>query len=109
MTSPTQAEMEDIAERAATKAVHSVLTTLGIDITHPFEAQRDFQTLRDLTKLAADPEFRKDLEHIRMWRKRTEAITIKGMLALATAVVGGLLTAVWYGVQAILNLPRPPY
>jgi hypothetical protein len=101
--------MEDVAEKAATKAVHSVLTTLGVDIANPIEAQRNFQTLRDLTKLAGDAEFQKDLRHIRVWRTRTEAVTTKGMLATITAAVGGAVTVFIYGIQGILNVLRPPH
>lgn len=101
--------MEDVAEKAATKAVQSVLITLGIDVANPIEAQRNFQTLRDLTKLAGDSEFQKDLRHIRVWRTRTEAVTTKGMLATITAVVGGVFTVFVYGLQNILNVVRPPH
>jgi hypothetical protein len=100
--------MEDVAEKAATKAVHSVLITLGVDVNNPLEAQRNFQTLRDLTKLAGDPEFQKDLQHMRIWRIRTEAMTTKGMIALLTAAAGGVATVFVYGLQSIVSVLRLP-
>jgi hypothetical protein len=101
--------MEEIAERAATKAIATVFTSIGIDISKPIEAQRDFHTLRDLTKLASDSEFQKDLQHMRIWRIRTEAMTTKGMIALLTAAAGGVATVFVYGLQHILTVLRPPH
>ena len=109
MAAPTLQDVEDIAERAATKAIHSVFTSIGIDISKPIEAQRDFHTLRELTKLAGDPEFQKDLAHIRIWRRRTEAVTTKGMLAFLTAALGGAATAMWIGLQNLLSIAKPPH
>lgn len=109
MASPTLQDMEDIAERAATKAIQSVFTSIGIDIAKPIEAQRDFHTLRELTKLAGDPEFQKDLAHIRVWRRRTETVTTRGVLAVLAAMIGGAATAMWVGLQHLLNVVRPPH
>lgn len=106
---PNAAHIEEIAERAATKAVHSILITLGVDVENPLEAQRDFHTLRDLTKLAADPEFQKDLAHIRAWRKRSEAISAKGALAFLTALITGAATALWVGLQHLITSVRIPH
>ena len=41
-------EVESIAEKAATKAVHHVLTELGIELHEPLEMQADFLHLRRL-------------------------------------------------------------
>lgn len=101
--------IEEIAERAAKKAVHQILITLGVDVENPLEAQRDFHTLRDLTKLAGDPEFQKDLQHIRAWRIRTEAATTKGALAFLTALIGGACTALWIGIQQLITSVRIPH
>jgi hypothetical protein len=106
---PDHEEMEEIAERAATKAIATVFTSIGIDISKPIEAQRDFHALRELSKLAADPELQKDLQHMRIWRTRTETMTTKGMLAVLTAAVGGVATVFVYGLQNILNVVRPPH
>jgi hypothetical protein len=106
---PDHEEMEEIAERAATKAIATVFTSIGIDISKPIEAQRDFHTLRDLTKLAGDSEFQKDLQHMRIWRTRTETMTTKGMLAILTAAVGGVVTVFVYGLQNIVSVLRPPH
>lgn len=100
MTDPT---IEYIAEQAATRAVRSTLLQLGIDVENPIEAQRDFFMLREFTKLVSDPEFKKDLAHIRTWRVRTEGVTIKGILTSVTLLMGGLLTTLWVGVQHLVG------
>lgn len=97
------AEIEHIAEEAAKRAVKSTLIQLGIDVDNPIDAQRDFFLLREFTKLVSDPEFRKDLAHIRTWRMRTEGVTFKGILTTTTLLVGGILTTIWVGLQHIVG------
>lgn len=100
MTDPT---IEYIAEQAATRAVRSTLLQLGIDVENPIEAQRDFFMLREFTKIISDPEFKKDLAHIRTWRTRSEGITVKGLLTAATIFIGGVMTTLWVGVQHLVG------
>lgn len=97
--------IEEIAERAAVRAVKTVLLQIGIDVEDPIAAQRDFFLLRELTKIAGDPEFRRDLEYLRAWRVRTEGVTVKGIGVVTTIMIGGLLTAIWIGIQNLLHRP----
>jgi hypothetical protein len=99
----SQPEVEEIAERAAEKAVRSVLTSIGIDVDHPLKAQADFHQLRELIKLAADDEFRKDLEHMRTWRRRTESMTTKTMITAVSLLVGAAATLMWHGIQSLVH------
>lgn len=98
-----QQDVESIAERAAEKAVRAVLTSIGIDVDHPLKAQADFHQLRELIKLAADDEFRKDLEHMRAWRRRTESMTTKGMITAISLMIGGAATLMWHGIQSLVH------
>lgn len=52
MAEYTEQHMEDIANRAAGKAVETTLIALGIDAKHPLEVQRDMQFARNLRTLS---------------------------------------------------------
>lgn len=95
--------MEDIAQRAAEKAVRTILLQLGINVDNPLDAQRDFYLMREAGKLASDIEFKKDIDHIRSWRLRTQSITTKGIILIFTMFVTGLLTTAWLGLQDIFH------
>jgi hypothetical protein len=96
-------EIEDIAERAATKAVKNLLLQLGIDAENPIEAQRDFLMLREVTKVVCDPEVRRDLDHLRLWRTRTEQIKANGTFTVFGLLISGFLAATWIGIQRLLG------
>lgn len=96
----TRDEVTEIAEQAAQGAVKATLLAIGIDVTNPLAAQRDFVVLREVGKLALDEEFRKDIEHTRKWRKTVEAIQTKGMLTVAGSIVAGLIGLVVLGAQS---------
>lgn len=96
-------EIEEIAERAATKAVKSLLLQLGIDADNPLDAQRDFLMLREVTKVVCDPEVRRDLDHLRLWRTRTEQIKTNGTLTVVGLMISGFLAATWIGIQRVLG------
>lgn len=92
-------KMEEIADEAAERAVTKTLIAIGIDASDPLRAQRDFALWREMSALAASPEFRKDLEHIRRWRKMTDDIQAKGVMALVGILVTGAAAALWIGLQ----------
>lgn len=46
-----RAIMVEVAEEAADRAVRKTLTGLGVDVDHPLEMQRDFQSLRECRRL----------------------------------------------------------
>jgi hypothetical protein len=122
----TREDVEDISERAAerasTKAVALTLLTIGVDVSKPLEAQRDFSVLREVGRIAMDPEFRKDLESARKWRRElerddgaaddiafarrrrkvAEALWSRGALTLLGLVVTGAVGALVVGVQHLL-------
>lgn len=120
----TPADVKEIAGTAAREAVKEILLTIGIDVRDPLMAQRDFNIMRDVGRIATDSEFRKDLEHARKWRldmakedgptadladarkrrKFGEAVALKAGLTavgIIVAFVFGLLVA---GAKAKLGL-----
>lgn len=103
MIKPADKEIEIIAERAAEQAVRTTLKSIGIDVDDPIEAQRDFYLMREVSRMAADAEFRKDLEHIRAWRKNMDEIKAKSLLTAIGILVAGICTAVWLGIKEIFK------
>lgn len=99
MSDNTTAELRDIAEQAAAKAVAQTLVTLGIDVTDPIKAQRDFAVLRDLRELVDDAEFQADLSHLRKWRKAVEGAQTKGLLTIIGLIVTGAAGMLVVGFQ----------
>lgn len=95
-------ELEALAASAAEKAVSSMLTSLGIETKDPIKAQRDFAALRELRKLVDDDEFQKDLAHLRIWRKATEDVGAKTLVAVVGMLVTGAAAAFWIGIKAQL-------
>jgi hypothetical protein len=101
----SHAELEALAASAAEKAVSSVLTSLGIDTKDPLKAQRDFAALREVRHLVDDDEFQKDLAHLRSWRKATEDVRAKTLMAVVGLLITGAAAAFWIGLKAqILGL-----
>lgn len=99
------AELEALAASAAEKAVSSVLTSLGLDTKDPLKAQRDFAALREVRHLVDDDEFQKDLAHLRSWRKATEDVRAKTLMAVVGLLITGAVAAFWIGLKAqILGL-----
>jgi len=124
MTGLTEAQVANIAERAADRATRQTLLTLGIDVDNPLDAQRDFAVMREVGRLAMDAEFRKDLEHARdwrrameepggvaddlaharRWRKVVEASSSKGALTVVGLLVTGAVSMIILGVQRALGV-----
>jgi hypothetical protein len=93
----------DDIEKAAERAVRATLLTIGVDVSNPLQAQRDFAVMREVGRLAMDAEFRKDLEHTRRWRLAMEAAQSKGFLAVVGLIVTGAATAFFIGLQAMFG------
>lgn len=104
-TENTKAELQDIAEVAAAKAVKQTLLTLGIDASDPIQAQQDFVVLREMRALMRDQEFQADMAHIRRWRKSMEAVQSKGLLTVVGILVTGVLGLIVMGIKGWVKLP----
>lgn len=103
MSTDNPLDIEAIAEKAAQRAVKETFMHIGINLDNPLDAQREFYLMREIGRLAEDENFRKDLQHIRSWRLRTETATRGGVIFVITAILGGFMTTVWAGLQVILN------
>lgn len=106
MSMLTRGDVEEIATAAATKAVRETLLTIGVDISHPIEAQRDFVVMRQIGRLAMDAEFRKDLEFAREWRLGLQTLRTAGFRTAIGVLVTGMIGALWLGVQQLLARGR---
>jgi hypothetical protein len=104
----SKADLEAVAKQAATETLRGHLTALGIDASDPFEAQKDFQALREMRKLFSDGEIQKDFIHLRQWRLRMEKVRTKGLLTAVGIVTAGIVAAVWTGLTASLTGGHPP-
>lgn len=104
MTDHSTAELRDIAEQAAKEAVRETLLTLGIDVSNPIAAQKDMMLLREVGKLVMDPEFRKDMEHIRTWRVAVQEVKTKGLVTLVGLLVTGVVGLIVAGFKGWLRI-----
>ncbi len=80
-------DMEDIAEAAASKAVHEVFSNLGVDTN-------DQGSLN---------EFRSDLVFVRRQRKRSETIMGRFVLIAVGAVTLAFLSLMWDAIKVKLG------
>ena len=88
---------EEVAYRAARRAVEDTFVRLGIDFNDPLEAQKDFAAMREWREFLRDPEFQRDLDHLRRWRKAVNEAERKGVFALIGFIflAGGLGAVIW--------------
>lgn len=93
MDKDTRAIVEQVAEEAATRAVHDTMTLFGMDPDDPIRSQRNMAALEDVRKLIEDPTFRDNLLWVTEIR---EAISISKKKGLTTAV--GLLVTMLVGL-----------
>lgn len=84
MTALSEKEVEQIAEKAAERAVEETFIRLGINPHDPIEAQ-------------------KDMLHLREWRLATTAIKSKAILGLVVVLVSGVAAALWIGFKELIN------
>jgi hypothetical protein len=96
-------EAAELAERVAKKAVAETFLMIGVDTSDPLSVQRDFAVMREVGRLALDPEFRKDIEHTRKWRLALEAIQVRGITAAIGIIIAGFVGALWLGVKTALG------
>jgi len=75
-----QKDVEEIVRRT----VEETLTSLGVEHDSPLEMQKDFQ-------------------HLREWRRSTESVKSKGLLAAFGFLFAGLLGALVIGIKDLLH------
>ena len=75
----------DTQDEMVLKAVSAILTSFGIE-----EDDRK--------------EFKRDLDHLRRWRKSVEQAQTATFRAVVTVIVTGLVGAAWLGIKTILAI-----
>src|SRR5579883_1603776 len=98
MTMPmtmTPTEVREIAQATGREVVRETLLAIGLDVADPVKLQRDFVIMREVGALAMDPEFRKDIEHTRKWRKAIEQVETKGFIAAVGMIATGVIGLIW--------------
>jgi len=107
------AYIEDIAERAACRAVEktvpavidATLTRLGIDTRDPIGVQRQMAYLKDAAARAADPDVQRDREWTRKTRVRCDTFqsaVVSNGARIGVTVIAALLLL---GLIAYFGLP----
>ncbi len=96
-------QIEKIAQRAAEKAIKSVLRELGIDSDDALTTQRLNASLREIHATFEDPNFQADLMCLRRWRKAMDSVQMKGLLTVVTIIAASGLAAIWLGLQAVMS------
>src|SRR6266852_853401 len=99
----SDAHITEVAEAAAEQAVSKTLLLIGMDVSKPLEAQMTFGVLREVARMAQDPEFRKDLEHTRTWRLLWESVRNKGVMTAVGIFIAGAAAALWVGFKNMLK------
>ena len=95
----TPTEVREIAEATGREVVRETLLAIGLDVADPLALQRDFVVLREVGALAMDPEFRKDIEHTRKWRKAIEQVETKSFIAAVGVIATGVIGLVWATIR----------
>lgn len=88
----TRQEIEDVAERAAERAVQKMMLQMGMNVSSAddiIEAQRDNSYLRSL-------------------RIGSEKLRSHGMVVAVGAIITALMSLLYVGFQAMTNTPHPP-
>jgi hypothetical protein len=84
MSEFTKQELETVVQDASERATEHVLEKLGIDVSEPFEFQKDMAFVRSQ---------RESSEQVGLWVKR----------GVITAAISGVLSLVWVGIQQTFN------
>ncbi len=84
----TEDELDELIRKASRETGLETFTLLGIDITEPIEAQKDFHFLSET-------------------RRASDEIKAKGLLALLGIMGTGILAALWIGIKQVMKNGGP--
>lgn len=101
----TNEELQIVIRESVGSAVKETLVTLGIDTSNPIKAQEQMAAVRDLAKLLDDEEFKKDLAHVRRWRKSVEEVSNVGIKTAIGILITGFFGMIVFAVKAYLEKP----
>lgn len=91
----TEKMVQDAANQAAHEAVKQTLTAIGLDVSDPFEVQKDMAALREMRMLLRDPDFQADLAQIRALRTSGKFIRTKVAGTVIGLIVTGICGLIW--------------
>ena len=103
MDPQTEAVIQKAATEAANKTASDILLKLGVDPKEPLEVQKDMAALRELRNLVSDPEFQRDMLHLRKWRKAVNSVESKGMMTVAGLFFTGLAALLVIGIKEFFS------
>ncbi len=73
--------MREVMQETVKQTVDETFLRMGLAADDPIEAQRDFQ-------------------HLRSWRKNTESLGMKAIVAAMGILISGGLAALWIGITS---------
>lgn len=94
--------VEKVSREVSIRAVDSTLISLGIDPKDPIEAQKDMAALREIRLLHSDPEFQRDMTHLRYWRTNLEQVRTRGTMIVVTLTTLGAAGLMTYAINTKL-------
>lgn len=93
--SKSQNDLQQIAQSAATKAVHDTLMLIGLNVQDPLAAQEMFSGLREVVKTFASDDFQKDMLHIRKWRLTMDNVQSRSLMAVVGLAATATALSLW--------------
>ena len=100
-----QIVVREAVPTAVVTAVRETLVTIGIDVSDPIRTQEQMASLRDIAKMLDDEEFKKDLAHVRRWRKSVEEVSNVGIKTAVGILITGFFGMIVFAVKAYLEKP----
>ncbi len=102
----TEAKMEDIAQRAAERAVEAMFTRIGLDVNDPIKLQTDFATIRLLMR---DEDAIEDMIFLRRFRQQMQGFSTKVGWAVLAMIITAVGTMLALGFRTWSGLFPPPH
>ncbi len=99
MTTEPNVDIEKLIKSSIDNAIQENFTRLGIDTRDPFQAQRDFQALRELREMFSDKELAADLIHLRKWRMAMNSVRSKSLLTSVGMILTGVSALFLVGLK----------
>lgn len=97
--------LKKTVEAAVETAISETLLKIGIDTDEPIHAQEQMASLRDISKMLHDEEFKKDLSYVRRWRKSAEEVSNVGLKTAVGILITGFFGMLVFSVKSYLEKP----
>lgn len=96
---PSSHDQMNIADRAAQRAVESMLITLGLDVSEPIIAQKQFAALRRIADMFDDEDYKMDMSFLRSLRSNVGKVTDTGLRTVARTIIVFVLGIILLGTK----------